>query len=219
MSQTRRTYTMRKRAQAAEETRLSIIEAARRLLSDASYHDVSLDELAGEAGVSRQTIYVQFGSKRGVLQGLAEHIERETYGQGMLAGVAGVSDPVRTIRGGLNDLMAFFGLNADLLRTFHAQAATDPDFGAVWQDRQQERWEAIHYLVEWAARDSRLAPEWDVEEATDWLWSLTNFQRYDEMVMQRGWSPERLIHHLEKAVDAVLPAWSANTSEERAEGK
>ena len=202
----RRTYTLRKRAQAAQETRLRIIEAARSLLSEAGYHNVSLDALASRAGVSRQTIYVQFGSKGGVLQALVEHIERESYGTDMVEGARTVTDPAATIRNGIADQTNFFNRNAELLRTFHAQAANDSDFRAVWDNRMQQRRDAIHMLVVRMARDGRLAEGWSVEEATDWLWSLTNFRLYDEMVLQRGWDPERLTHRIVESIDATLLA-------------
>src|SRR5437868_6007732 len=76
MTRKRRTYTLHKRAQAAQDTRLSIVEATRTLLEETGYPDISLDDIARKAGVSRQTIYVQFGSKSGVLQALGEYIEQ-----------------------------------------------------------------------------------------------------------------------------------------------
>jgi AcrR family transcriptional regulator len=75
MTDRQRRYTLRKRAQASEETRQRIVAAACSLLEHAGYHQISLDELAQAAEVSRQTIYVQFGSKGGILQAVAEYIE------------------------------------------------------------------------------------------------------------------------------------------------
>lgn len=204
MIEERRTYTLRKRAQTAERTRLRIIEAARTLLSDSGYHNVSLDTLATKAGVSRQTIYVQFGSKFGVLQALAEHIEYESYGGGMIEEARDATDPVQTIRRGITHLTHFFRRNAELLRTFYAQALSDPDFRSVWEDRQQKRWEAIHLLVKRIEHEGYLAEGWGVDEATDWLWSLTNFRLYDEMVIQRGWSPEHMAERVLQSIDAIL---------------
>src|SRR5687768_4038150 len=118
MGNKKRVYVLRKRALAVDETKRRIIEAACDLLSQAGYPNVSLDQIADRAGVSRQTIYVQFGSKRGVLQAVAEYIEITTYGRGMVEGARDVSNPARTIREGIGEQMAFFRRNADLLRTF-----------------------------------------------------------------------------------------------------
>lgn len=202
----RRTYNLRKRARASEETRLRILEAARALLSSAGYPNVTLDQIAAKAAISRQTVYVQFGSKRGVLQALAEHIELESYGRDMLEGVRDLHNPVGTIRDGIYDQIAFFERNADLLRNFYAQAAHDPDFRAVWQDRLQRRWDAIHIVVQKIAEQGGLAEGWGLEEATDWLWSITNFRWYDEMVIERGWSPQHLAQRLRSTIEVLLPS-------------
>jgi AcrR family transcriptional regulator len=205
MNKPTRTYTLRKRAQASEETRQRIIEAARELFSREGYHSVSLDEIASYAGVSRQTLYVQFNSKRGLLQELVAHLERESYGStNIIEGARRSSDPEGTIRRGVSQQLALFNRNAGLLRTFHAEANSDPDFRAVWQNGLDQRREAIYLLVVRIADATGIREGWSVEEATDWLWSLTSFQRYDELVLQRGWTPAQLAVRLVEAIDMVL---------------
>jgi AcrR family transcriptional regulator len=204
MAEQKRKYRLAKRAVAAEETRARIIEAARELLSRSGYHNASVDEIAERAGVSRQTVYAQFGSKRGVLQTLAEHIEIESFGRGMVDGAQDTLDPARTLRDGIADQLAFFAANADLLRTFKAQAAHEPDFRAVWEDRRRERLLAIRILLEPLASEGKLRSGWSIDEAGDWLWSLTNFERYDEMVVELGWPVERLVDRLREAVDHII---------------
>ena len=133
-----------------------------------------------------------------------EHIERESYGVAIREGLEGIHDPVFTLHNSIRHQAEFFGRNADLLRTFYAQAVSDPDFRAVWDDRLQERWDALNWLVEWIARDGRLAEGWDAKEATDWLWSLTGFRLYEELVIERGWSAEQLTRHGVQAISMVL---------------
>ena len=204
MVEPKRKYKLDKRARTAEETRGRIIEAARELLSRSGYHGASVDEIAERAGVSRQTVYVQFGTKRGVLQALAEHIERESYGRDMVEGAHDTPNPAETIRNGISDQLAFFSANADLLRTFKAQAAHDQDFRDVWEDRRRERLGVIRILLSELRGDSRLQAGWNIDDASDWLWSLTNFERYDELVVERGWPIERLVERLREAVDTVI---------------
>jgi AcrR family transcriptional regulator len=211
MAEQKRKYRLVKRARAAEETRGRIIESARELLSRSGYHGASVDEIAELAGVSRQTVYVQFGSKRGVLQALAEHIEIESFGRGMVDGAQDTHNPGLTIRNGIADQLAFFAANADLLRTFKAQAAHDLDFRAVWEDRRHERLLAIRILLGPLAAENKLRPGWTIDEAGDWLWSLTNFERYDEMVVEREWPVERLVERLREAVDFIIIAVQAGS--------
>src|ERR687898_470672 len=58
-------------------TRLHILEAARRLLEEHGYHGTGLEAVAASAGVSRQSIYLHFGSKAQLMLALVAHVDEE----------------------------------------------------------------------------------------------------------------------------------------------
>lgn len=68
-----RTYTMDARAGAVEATRQRIVEVAAALFAEHWWDEVTLARIAGESGVSHQTVLNHFGSKDGVLAALIEH--------------------------------------------------------------------------------------------------------------------------------------------------
>lgn len=70
---TTRRYTMTTRAEAAERTRLRILDAAVALADTKLLADISLDDIASEAGVSVQTLLRRFGSRAGLLDAAREH--------------------------------------------------------------------------------------------------------------------------------------------------
>src|SRR5258705_4042103 len=74
---------LRTAAAAAKRDRV-IATAARLLREDASIATFSLDAVAKAAGVTRLTVYHQFGSRRGLLEAVFDDIAR----QGGLAGIA-----------------------------------------------------------------------------------------------------------------------------------
>lgn len=41
-----------------------------------------------------------------------------------------------------------------------------------------------------------LAPEWDVEMATDVLWAWVSWQVWEQLVIDRGWSKELYVSYL-----------------------
>ncbi len=200
-----RTYTLRKRAQRAEETRLRIITAARSLMDDAGYPNVSLDEIAAKAEVSRQTIYVQFGSKLGVLEAMIDYVDQVGL-KDLFAILRTATDPVEAIHKIVPINMAYDHENMKLFRTFRAQAVSDPDFRAVLDSRMQRRWGSINGMMEWLHREGKLAEGWSVGEATDWYFSVVGFYVYDDLVNNRGWSLEHLIHRLLDMIDTMLLA-------------
>ena len=73
----KRAYVSSVRSEAAAEKRDRVIEAAAKLLrEDASIARFSLDTVAKAAGVTRLTVYNQFGSRRGLLEAVFDDIAR-----------------------------------------------------------------------------------------------------------------------------------------------
>ena len=70
-----RPYRMERRRETADENRQRIINAARELLaSREGSARFSVEEVARRAGVARMTGYYQFGSLRGLLEGLCDSL-------------------------------------------------------------------------------------------------------------------------------------------------
>src|SRR5213596_1054922 len=81
----KRAYVSSVRSAAAAEKRDRVVEAAAKSLrEDASIARFSLDGVARAAGVTRLTVYNQFGSRRGLLEAVFDEIARE----GGLYGIA-----------------------------------------------------------------------------------------------------------------------------------
>jgi AcrR family transcriptional regulator len=72
-----RTYTMTARAEAAERTRVAVLDATVALAMTRRLADISLDDVAGRAGVSVQTVLRKFGSRDGLLEAAMHHAVRE----------------------------------------------------------------------------------------------------------------------------------------------
>jgi AcrR family transcriptional regulator len=74
---TTRTYTMTARAEAAERTRLAILDAMVSLATSRLLVEISLDDVAAEAGVSVQTVLRRFGSRAGLVDAAYAHAVSE----------------------------------------------------------------------------------------------------------------------------------------------
>ncbi|MGI5417938.1 TetR/AcrR family transcriptional regulator [Actinomadura luteofluorescens] len=64
----KRTYTMRARAQSADETRRRVLDAAVRLLGSRLRSDIRLEDVAAEAGVSVPTVLRAYGSRARLIE-------------------------------------------------------------------------------------------------------------------------------------------------------
>jgi hypothetical protein len=61
-------------------------------------------------------------------------------------------------------------------------------------------------VVQRLERDGLLSSEWDVQAATDFVWALTSWQLWEQLVVEQGWSKERYRHVLGSVLRSALIA-------------
>lgn len=95
--QDRRPYRMGARAEAAAETRRRILDAVIGLHMERYYDQISLDDVAGRAGVTVQTVLRRFGSKDRLIDAASEEVRGRVLGQRGEAPVGDVAGAVKNL--------------------------------------------------------------------------------------------------------------------------
>ncbi|MBI4232980.1 MAG: TetR/AcrR family transcriptional regulator [Chloroflexi bacterium] len=187
-----------------ERTKVRILESARRLLVERGYYGVGLEEVAREAGVSRQAIYLHFKSKADLLVATAQHVDE-------MVGVHEILRPVREAKTALEALdegvAAYAAIEPhiyEVASVIYAARRSDPAAEAAWQDRMAFRRQNIRGDMERLREEGRLAEGWTVEEAADFVWALLSMHTYECLVVERGWPLERFVHRLREMLRRTL---------------
>lgn len=177
----RRSYTLGKRAVAAQATRDAILAAAKTLAAAHGLASLTVEAVADEAGVSRLTVYNHFESKAGLLEALA-------WALFAAADIARIRDA--RLHPDLDvALPSFLAENAQFFATIGSSgrsvltaALGDPDLAAVIDATYiAGRLAAITSLVERLAREGRLARRWTPEDAVACLMVLTSLEAFETM--------------------------------------
>lgn len=188
----------------SEATRTRILAAARRLLEERGYHGVGLEEIAVEAGVSRQAVYLHFGSKSGLLVGLVEWVDRAQRLSDGLAQVCSAKSGVEALERAIDQTADYEPQIHRLAMVLAAARRTDPAAEDAWQNRMGERRRIFRRIAEWIQSDRMLAPGWNVGAAADLMWAVTAPSTYDDLVIDHGWSPRRWAQHTKRLlIDAL----------------
>src|SRR5882672_8443891 len=171
----RRVYVSSVRAAAAAEKRDRVVEAAASVLrEDASIAGFSLDTVARAAGVTRLTVYNQFGSRRGLLEAVFDDIARK----GGLAGIAdamAMADPHAALDRVIEIFCAFWNRDPAIGR-LHEAMATDPEFAQALIERNERRRKTVNVLVERIAGKAALPQA--RQDAVDMIFALTSFAMF-----------------------------------------
>jgi AcrR family transcriptional regulator len=92
-----RPYRMRARAEGAAETRKRIVRAVLKLHVERFHDQITLEDVAGRAGVTVQTVLRHFGSRDRLVTAAAEHATSEVLAQRSAAPVGDVDGAVENL--------------------------------------------------------------------------------------------------------------------------
>jgi hypothetical protein len=76
-----------------------------------------------------------------------------------------------------------------------------PEDEAVVMRQRRRLLQTVVYRLE---AEGRLADGWTAEEAADFLWATTSTWTYQALVVERGWSQERLVEQLKVVLRGAL---------------
>jgi AcrR family transcriptional regulator len=172
-----------------QATRERLLEAAWKRLERGD--PAKLDDVGADVGVSRQAVYLHFGSRGGLLLALVGYMD-ERLGLGeRLAEVMACEEAVQ-------QLEAAQALTADYQPKIHGVAMallqlseSDEEVRAALEDRMQQRRHSLAVIVDQLASQGRLGPEWSASEMVDALWEAGAPSSYQHLVVERGWKLER----------------------------
>src|SRR5882724_4211111 len=142
-----RVYVSSVRTAAAAEKRDRVIEAAAKSLrEDGSIARFSLESVAKVAGVTRLTVYNQFGSRRGLLEAVFDDIARQG-GLHQLVDALAMPDPYAALDRLVEIFCGFWNRDPAVGR-LHEAMATDPEFAQALIERNERRRKLVRVIVE-----------------------------------------------------------------------
>ena len=121
-----------------DDREAAILATAERLLTDKAFADISVDDLAKGAGLSRPTFYFYFASKDAVLLALLQPLiaQADTGFDGAMDNLPG--DPRRAFREGIRTFFTAFGSHSVVAKAGTEAIAGSPDVRVVWSAFMQK---------------------------------------------------------------------------------
>jgi AcrR family transcriptional regulator len=197
-----RPYRLGKRGEGASRKRLQVVQAARQLLLEGGPPAFTLEAVARQAGVTRQTVHNQFGSRAGLLEALLDSAALDA-GLSRLPEVFGEPDPVAAVERLVEVFVEFWAANAEFIDRMNALAALDPEFAAVLGERPDRRRRILEALVGRLLEQHRDLACPSALEAVDTLFMLTSRASFEALARpERG--PAEITQILIRLVRAAL---------------
>jgi TetR/AcrR family transcriptional regulator, ethionamide resistance regulator len=142
----------RSKRPSGDEREAAILATAERLLADKKFADISVDDLAKGAGLSRPTFYFYFASKEAVLLALLDPLIQEAD-KGFDGAIESLpADPRRAFREGIRIFFTAFGSHSVVARAGTEALASSPDIRAIWSAFMQKWINQTAALIEYERR-------------------------------------------------------------------
>lgn len=174
---TARKYSSPTRERQASQTRTNILDATQRLLMDRGYAKTTIEAIAQEAGVAKQTVYAVFQSKRGIVAGLLDRSLETANVHEALRLTAQLVLQVHESRSPVFDLLRGAGV-------------LDPELARIENESRCCHRSEQEMHVRFLLHGRRLKDDITMEMALDVFWCLTGRDVYRMLVQERGWSGE-----------------------------
>lgn len=193
---------MQRRTRAVEAARGKALAAACELLADPSCREFSVDAVARAAGVTRATLYNQFGSRAALLLSIFGELGRRMKAERIYTAMR-LAEPEQALDATLRESTRAYARQQEPIRKVFALAALDQELRVEVQRSERQRRRSLSHLalrlVE--AGHTRSA----VGAAAELLAALTSFQAFEALSFDVG--PRLTERRLAQLVRAGL-GWS-----------
>jgi AcrR family transcriptional regulator len=199
-----------------EATRVRLLEAARKLLLQRGFNGVGLEEIAAEAGVSRQAVYKShFASKAELLLELVRYVHVAENLDELIEPVYRAKSGPDMLEEGIRAIVKIEVRVHDLALVLSTAATSDAGAAAAWRDRMEAKRGGIRSALQRIEAEGRLDRKWKLEEAVDLLSVLLSADTFHQLVVEYGWTPEEMIDRVRELSERTFLVEPGETDAKR----
>jgi AcrR family transcriptional regulator len=181
-----------------------ILETTWRLMEKNRGQGVDIADIAKAAGVSRQAVYLHFGSRTELLIATTRYLDTtlkfDERIQRACEGANGIFSLKEFVQVWGSYIPEIYGLARALLYARETDAAA----AAAWDNRMKDTQNGLHRILGQVERDGQLAPDWTLDEAVDFAWAMISIRMWENLTIERGWSQEQYIARTQQTLKQML---------------
>ena len=205
-----RSYDSSGRQAQARRTRAAVLEAARAAFLDHGYASTTLGTIAEQAGVSVETVYKAFGNKAGLLKAVfdvaivGDDEAVPLAARDMVARINVEPDGAKKLAIYSREYAVRAERSVPIQLLVRDAGASDAGAASVLEQLKVERLTGMTAFAEHLHQSKVLRKGVSAADARDVLWLFTSPEIYEQLVLERGWSPKRFGTWLTQQLTAAL---------------
>lgn len=187
---------MIERVDESQDTRTRILQATWKLLVDQEGSGGRMGDIAKQAGISRQAVYLHFATRAELLAATTQYMDEALDVDKRL-------EPSRTSKTGVERLEYFIEAWGNYIPEIYGVAKalmaaenTDEAAAAAWKGRMLAMREGCKAAIDALNKDGALTPEIKPKQATDLLWTMLSVRNWENLTVEAGWSQRKYLEHI-----------------------
>lgn len=189
---------------AKNETKKRILQSAWDLLEAGQASKVRMSDIAKQAGISRQALYLHYPNRADLLIATTRYIDEVKNTDARLVAS-------RTAKSGKERLDAFVEAWGNYIpeiygvaKALRAVRETDKEADLAINNRMQAVREGCEAAIKALAKDGDLKADLSQKKATDIYWTLMSINNWELLTLECGWSQKRYIETMKEICRASL---------------
>lgn len=186
------------------DTRTRILEMTVRMLEEQRGRGVRMADIAKQAGVSRQAVYLHFASRAELLDATTKFVDEKLDLERRLS-------PSRTAISGAERLALYIEFWGNYVPQIYGVAKAlllakdiDEAAAAAWRDRMSAMRDGCRAAIDALHREGNLAKGWTRDSATDVLWTMLSVPNWEQLTVDCGWSNQQYVRRMKTTAERVL---------------
>ena len=161
-------------------------------------------QIAREAGISRQAVYLHFETRTELLAALVRHVDEVHGFEDMLRKCERAPDGCSALWALIGAWGGYVARITDVARAMKAASATDQDAALAFGERMRGFTRVCARFVARLEAEGTIADDWSPSDAADFLATLLSIGNWQELVEERGWSRKRYVGAMRRCVGQTL---------------
>jgi AcrR family transcriptional regulator len=172
----------------SRRTRAAVLDAARRLIEDDGFADLTMEAVAVQAGVTRRAVYLHFRSRAELVGALFDHVAGAEGLHRSLQCVWDAPDGARALDEWAGHVARYHPRLLDVDRAVALESRRDPDAAAHRARVMREKLASCRRVIDRLVEEERLAEGWTAATAADMLFHLDSGELVGGLLRERRWS-------------------------------
>jgi len=157
-----------------------------------------MSDIAKQAGISRQALYLHFPARSGLLIAAARYVDEIKGIDARLLGSRNAATGIDRLNAFIEEWGNYIPEIYGVGKAFIAMKDSDEAVAAAWDDRMQAVRHGCAAAIKALKTDGMLSADYSVKRATDILWTIVSVGNWEQLTIECGWSQKKYVEAVQR---------------------